>query len=204
MFQSVSTFLFVVGRLRPHDAPRAPGAGVPARGPAPGPGGRRHVYGRMARALAACGGFLLAVLWMDLMFDAQVWRVSGIPAVDATAVHSIAAYYRRVTTDGSPMNGAIPVVMAVTVAGAGWRALRARGRRRVRLTGLVLAGAAIVLMALRVFPAAVRLGTAADPPDVQVALARAILHDHLLCLGAIALFTVLQLRDRDDAGPGGR
>jgi hypothetical protein len=24
--------------------------------------------------LAACGGFLLAVLWMDLMFDVQVLR----------------------------------------------------------------------------------------------------------------------------------
>ena len=46
--------------------------------------------------LAACGGFLLAVLWMDLMFDVQVLRHRGETLPEAV-VDSIGAYYRRVT-----------------------------------------------------------------------------------------------------------
>src|ERR1043166_2149382 len=46
--------------------------------------------------LAACGGFLLAVLWMDLMFDVQVLP-HRTPELPEPVVSSIAAYYRRVT-----------------------------------------------------------------------------------------------------------
>ena len=60
--------------------------------------------------VAAGAGFLLAVLWFDLMFDVQVLR--GQP--DA-AVASISAYYRRVTTDARPMN----VLIGAAMAGAG-------------------------------------------------------------------------------------
>ena len=155
----------------------------------------------MARILTACGGFLLAVLWMDLMFDAQAWRLGGGPAADAAAVHSIATYYRRVTTDASPMNQMIALVMVVTVIGAAVRALRARARRRAHGAALLLAVLPIGLAAGRVFPNAVRLGTAADPPDVQADLARMILHDHIACLIALAIFTLMQLVTRDDPGP---
>lgn len=49
--------------------------------------------------LAVCGGFLLAVLWMDLMFDVQVLRHRDEPGELSEAVlASIAGYYRRVTT----------------------------------------------------------------------------------------------------------
>ena len=60
---------------------------------------------------AAGAGFLLAVLWFDLMFDVQVRH----DPVDPAAVRSIAGYYRRVTTDARPMNRLVALAMLVTL-----------------------------------------------------------------------------------------
>lgn len=60
-------------------------------------------------------GFLLAVLWFDLMFDVQVR--SSTASVDA--VRSIATYYRRVTTDARPMNLLVALAMLVTAVAIG-------------------------------------------------------------------------------------
>ena len=67
-------------------------------------------------ALATAGvGFLLAELWMDLMFDVQVLRHrSGAPELPEPVLASIAGCYRHVTTDGSPMGRAIGAVMLAT------------------------------------------------------------------------------------------
>src|SRR2546421_3844227 len=59
-------------------------------------------------------GFLLAVLWFDLMFDVQALRRrAGDLPEDVLA--STAAYYRRVTTAARPMNrlGAAPMLGAI-------------------------------------------------------------------------------------------
>jgi hypothetical protein len=53
--------------------------------------------------------------------------------------------------------------------------------------------APIVLAAARTFPHSVRLGAGADPPEVQIRLARAICGDHLFCLAAIAALLAVQL-----------
>jgi hypothetical protein len=65
--------------------------------------------------VSAGAGFLLAVLWFDLMFDVQVLRH---PAGDLpeTVLASIAGYYRRVTTDATPMNRLVAVAMVATIA----------------------------------------------------------------------------------------
>jgi len=144
----------------------------------------------MARLLAACGGFLLAVLWMDLMFDVQATRLTGVPAADAAALQSIAGYYRRVTTDAFPMNRLIGAVMIVTVLASAWRALRER--RTSVVVSALLAALPIGLALARVFPNAVALAATTDPA-LQTSLARAILREHVACLGAIALFTVLEV-----------
>jgi ABC-type uncharacterized transport system permease subunit len=149
----------------------------------------------MAVLRAAGGGFLLAVLWMDLMFDVQAWRL-GDPPGDAARLQSIVAYYRRVTTDAFPMNRLIAAVMLATVALTALGALRARVRRGRHLAALLFAAAPIGLALARVFPNAVRLGAGADPPAVQAALARGILQDHVACFAAIAAFVALQLRLR--------
>ena len=59
----------------------------------------------MSALLAACGGFLLAILWMDLIFDVQVLghrRADG--PLPEPVLASIAAYYKRATTDSAPMS----------------------------------------------------------------------------------------------------
>ena len=48
-------------------------------------------------------GFLLAVLWFDLMFDVQVVGHRE-PLLPVAVLDSIGAYYRRVTTNARPMN----------------------------------------------------------------------------------------------------
>jgi hypothetical protein len=53
--------------------------------------------------VAAGAGFLLAVLWFDLMFDVQVLGQGG-PVLAEERLSSIAAYYARVTTAARPMN----------------------------------------------------------------------------------------------------
>ena len=148
----------------------------------------------MTRVAAASGAFLLAVLWMDLMFDVQALRLSG-GAEDAVILASVAAYYRRVTTEAAPMNQLIGAVMVVTLVVSILRLVR--GVTSGRVAALLLACVPIGLAVVRVFPNAVRLGTAADPLAVQGELARAILRDHLGCLAAMAVFTTIQLRAKD-------
>ena len=67
-------------------------------------------------AFATAGvGFLLAVLWFDLMFDAQT-RGHDAEALPVEALTSISAYYRRVTTDAWPMNRLVALMMIVVIA----------------------------------------------------------------------------------------
>ncbi len=67
------------------------------------------------KALASAGGgFLLAVLWFDLMFDVQARSYAS--DVPEAALASIAAYYARVTTAARPMNRLVAAAMALTIA----------------------------------------------------------------------------------------
>lgn len=139
-----------------------------------------------------CGGFLFAVLWMDLMFDTQVGLRSGSD-VDEAALASIAGYYRRATTTSRSMSrliAAVMVVLLVTLTAEAWH-----GRRPGWLMALsaLLAGAPILLALLRTVPNAVRLGQRTDSPSRQMALARAIYRDHLLCAAGMAALLVLWL-----------
>ncbi len=143
-------------------------------------------------AFAATGaGFLIAVLWFDLMFDVQVQKSSG----DTLAPHtlaSISAYYRRVTTDARPMNRLISVVMGLTVVSIG---VEIGGAYPWWITwpSLLLGLSAMGLAGARTIPNAVRLGRARDPLDVQTRLARGVYRDHLYCLAAMSAVVALQL-----------
>lgn len=144
------------------------------------------------RALAsAAAGFLLAVLWFNLMFDVEARGRSG--ELPAEVRRSIAGYYARVTTGARPMNRLVAVMM-LTLVGALVAGLARGDLPAWRAVGsLVAAVFAIGLAGARTVPAAVRLGRRADDAAVQSDLARAILRDHLVCVGAIALVLVLQL-----------
>jgi len=140
--------------------------------------------------VTAGAGFLLAVLWFDLMFDVQMLRrrEPGEAAVD-----SIAAYYARVTTAARPMNRLVAAAMVATLAAIVAQIARGEGQTWARWASLVLACAAIGLAVAHTVPSAVRLGRRSDPPAVREKLARSILRDHLSCLAAIVALLAIQL-----------
>jgi len=152
----------------------------------------------LPRLLAACAGFLIGVLWMDLMFDVQALAGSG--AVPESALASIAAYYRRVTTDASPMSMLIAGVMLVAVAGAIVTAVRVPGARPIAAAIAIVVPVGLALG--RVVPNAVRLGQRGDAVATQAELAIGIARDHLVCLVAVVAFLVLQLGARTGRHPG--
>jgi hypothetical protein len=144
----------------------------------------------MTPFVTAGAGFLLAVLWFDLMFDIQVLRRTEPPE---RTLASISAYYRRVTTEARPMNLLVAAAMAATLAAIALQIAGGAEPAWVGWTSLALAAPAIALAALHTFPAAVRLGARREPPQAQAATARSICRDHLLCLGAIAGLLAIQL-----------
>ncbi len=145
------------------------------------------------RALVTGGaGFLLAVLWFDLMFDVQVMnhRQGELPE---EVLASISNYYARVTTAARPMNRLIAVAMMATIVAIIVEIANGRSPRWVAWMSLGLAGAAILLAAVRTVPSAVRLGARSDSTEAQSRLARSIYRDHLFCITAIAAVFAAQL-----------
>jgi hypothetical protein len=154
---------------------------------------RAGILARVTNAFVAAGaGFLLAVLWFDLMFDVQALRhpEGDLPE---SVLASISNYYARVTTAARPMNRLIAAVMLATIAAIIVQIAEGDAPTWVGWTSLALAGGAIALAAVRTVPNAVRLGTRADPPAVQSRLARSILREHVVCLAAIAAVLAIQL-----------
>jgi hypothetical protein len=145
------------------------------------------------RAIACAGaGFLLAVLWFDLMFDVQV-RGHPEREVPGDVLESIAAYYARVTTAARPMNRLVALAMlATTGALVGELARNELPTWRAWLS-LALVVGAVVLAARRTVPNAVRLGRRTDDRAQRSRLAHMTLRDHVVCIGAIATVLLLQL-----------
>ena len=150
--------------------------------------------GDVTPLLTACGGFLLAILWMDLIFDVQVLaHRKASDELPEPVLDSIANYYHRATTTSRPMSLLIALVMVILLGALGFRAL---GRHD---PGWLIAGSATLaagpnLLALtRTVPNAVRLGKRSGSPADQTRLARSICRDHLLCFGCMLVFLVLWL-----------
>ena len=144
-------------------------------------------------AFAAAGaGFLVAVLWFDLMFDVQARRHPG-ETLPVEVLISIAAYYRRVTTQARPMNQLIPAVMLMTVAAIAIEIVQGGDDLWAGWMSLALAVSGIGLAMARTVRNAVRLGGSKEPIQVRTALARSIYRDHLYCLAAMLSTVVLQL-----------
>lgn len=118
----------------------------------------------MVAFVAAGAGFLLAVLWFDLMFDVQVLgrRERELPE---ELLASIASYYRRVTTVARPMNRLIAAVMLATLAAIVAEIVNGDAPSAVAWVSLVLAAGPILLAGGRTVPSAVRLGGAATRPS---------------------------------------
>ncbi|GAB7144707.1 hypothetical protein [Mycobacterium riyadhense] len=146
----------------------------------------------MAPILTACSGFLLAVLWMDLMFDVQVLRYRRVGgALPEPVLASIAAYYHRATTTSRPMSRLIALVMVILLGALGFEAARGHQPGWLLATTAGLAGVPVMLALLHTVPCAVRLGKRIDSSVEQSRLARGICRDHLVCAGCMFAFLVL-------------
>jgi hypothetical protein len=123
------------------------------------------------------GGFLLAVVTFDLMFD-------------PFPTEGCASYYRRVTRHPLRHTVAAAMLLAVSstcfVATAGDQALWARAASCVFLM------APISLAAARTFPNAIRLGGRV-PAETAEVLRQLILADHKMVVGSLCLFLCVSL-----------
>jgi hypothetical protein len=142
--------------------------------------------------VTAGAGFLLAVLWFDLMFDVQVigHREGELPE---EVLASIAGYYARVTTAARPMNRLVASVMLATLAVIVAEIASGEGPTWMPWSSLALTGAAVALAGGRIVPSAVRLGTRRESAARQSVAARSIYRGHLVCAVAIAGVLALQL-----------
>jgi hypothetical protein len=146
----------------------------------------------VAPLLTACSGFLFAVLWMDLMFDVQVFghRSAGAELPEPVLA-SIAGYYHRATTTSRPMGRLIALVMLVLLGGLGFQATRGQDPGWLLVASAGLAGVPTMLALTQTVPDAVRLGHRADSVPEQSHLARSVCRDHLVCAGCMLAFLVL-------------
>jgi len=92
---------------------------------------------------AAGAGFLLAVLWFDLMFDVQT-RKHPAGLLPAEVLASISGYYRRVTTEAYPMNRLVALVMLLTLAAICMEIVRGEYAWWIGWGSLLLAGSGFV------------------------------------------------------------
>ena len=146
----------------------------------------------MEKFVAAGVGFLLAVLWFDLMFDVLVRGQKG-PVLPPAVLASISTYYRRVTTEAYPMNRLVALAMIVTLVAIVVQIVRAQAPWWTGWGSLLLAGSAFPFTLRRTVPNARRLGGAQDPPEVQTGLARSIFRDHVLSFARMVAMLGLQL-----------
>jgi hypothetical protein len=147
----------------------------------------------LTEIITAAAGFLIAVLWFDLMFDVQVLAHRGSKEVPETVLDSIGGSYRRVTTEAAPMGRLVGLVMVVLVGALAVQAAEGEAPVWVSLVSFAGAFTGIGLAGARVFRRARRLGAGEDPLWVRSSFARSIFRDHVVCLAAIATVLAVQL-----------
>lgn len=135
----------------------------------------------VGRVVAAGCGFLLAVLWFDLMHDTQLLR-----ADETAAIAVIRAYYRQVTREAGPMAWLVGAVMVVTSIGA-WVETGGRLGRLALLYGPVACALALVV------PWAEKLGAGTGSIALDRTLAWRILCAHVACFVSVGAFLAMTL-----------
>jgi hypothetical protein len=143
--------------------------------------------------ITAGAGFLLAVLWFDLIFDTQVRGHPGGEDLPEDVLASIAGYYRRATTEARPMDLLIVLAMATTLGALIVQLARGDVDAWISVVALAAATTAIGIAGVRTVPNARRLGARRDPVGIQSRLARAIYRDHVVCLILVATVLALEL-----------
>lgn len=149
-----------------------------------------RIYSNITLTVA---GFLAAVLWFDLMWDVQVipYLQTGVPD---DVVASISTYYRRVTTDASPMGNLVGLVMLIGITTNLVRFFRSGESLFKRSASVVLMTTPTTWALVSIVPAAVALGAGtANGGETAIYIFWA----HVGCLAMIvSLIAVQALPDR--------
>ena len=96
-----------------------------------------------------CGGFLLAVLWFDLMHDVAIYPYLGGEGLVANdALLTVQTYYRRVLVDSSPMSSLVALVMVLAIGVNLARVMKSREPVWLRIGCLVMITGFVLLQFL--------------------------------------------------------
>ena len=145
----------------------------------------------MLITLFLCLGFMMAVLYIDLMFD-----VSAAPyrrtkaALPQEILDPITHYYGRITQNPY----VLMFVMLTTVLCIGSEILYNSAPRWASYSSLFLMGLSMMTGTLKVIPTAQRLGAGTDTEDVRTRMVHSMLPFHLILMVNIILLTAIQFR----------
>jgi hypothetical protein len=140
--------------------------------------------------LFGCIGFMLAVLYIDLMFD-----VSAVPyrraktALPKEVLDPITHYYGRITQNPY----VLMLVMLTTIICIGAEIVFGLAPRWVGYSSLFLMGLSILASVLKVIPTAQRLGSGKDPEVVRTRMVHSMLPFHVVLLVSIVLLAAVQV-----------
>ena len=143
----------------------------------------------MLITLFLCLGFMMAVLYIDLMFDvsAAPYRKSNAPLPKAV-LDPITHYYGRITQNPY----VLMFVMLTTTLCIGSEILYNSAPRWASYSSLFLMGLSMMTGTLKVIPTAQRLGAGTDPEDVRTRMIHGMLPFHLILMVNIIALTAIQ------------
>ncbi len=137
-----------------------------------------------------CIGFMLAVLYIDLMFDVTAVRYRGTNApIPADVVRPIASYYGRITQNPYVLMFVMLTATVCIVAEIVYELVP----RWAAYSSLVFMAFAMLAGGGRVIPAAQRLASGKDPEDRQTQLIHSMFPGHIVLLVSILLLALVQL-----------
>jgi hypothetical protein len=143
----------------------------------------------MLITLVLCIGFMMAVLYIDLMFD-----VSAAPyrrtrtALPKHVLDSITHYYGRITQNPY----VLMFVILTATACIGAEIAYHLAPPWAGYSSLFLIGLSMVLSALKVIPTAQRLGAATDSEEARTRMIHGMLPFHIVLLINILLLAAIQ------------
>lgn len=138
----------------------------------------------------ACIGFMLAILYIDLMFDVMSvpHRRSGA-TLPKGVLEPITHYYARVTQNPY----VLMFVMLTTTICLVVQAVYGLAPRWAAYTSLAAMGLAMVAGIVKVIPAARRIASGKDPAEVRTRLIHGVFTAHALLFVCILVLAAIQL-----------
>ena len=139
--------------------------------------------------LFLCIGFMLAVLYIDLMFDvtAVPYRRTNAP-IPSDVVETIARYYRRITQNPYVLMFVMLTATLCIVA----EIVYDLAPRWVGYSSLFFMAILVIAGGGRVIPMAQRLASGKDAEDARTRLVHAMFPGHVVLLISILLLALVQ------------